>query len=108
MLSFPVRPLLVHKRQPTAMSYSDEHLMGCIRRVNLDLMWSREKGTISNTLAAINKGRTMSIELGLVPQPVKLGPWPLGDGKVFKLPSRCLELPRRKAKTTQAMCSLTL
>ena len=55
------------KREPSALSYSDERLMGYIRRVNLDLMWSRERGTVANTLAAVNKGRTMSIELGLVP-----------------------------------------
>ena len=36
---------------------------------------------VANTLAAVNKGRTMSIELGLMPQPIKLGPWPLGDGQ---------------------------
>ena len=50
------------KREPSAMSYSDESLMGYIRRVNLDLMWSRERGTVANTLAAINKGKSMSIE----------------------------------------------
>ena len=58
--------------------------MGCIRRVNLDLMWSRERGTVANKLAAVNKDRTMSIELGLVPQVIKLGPWPLGDDQGFQ------------------------
>ena len=73
------------KREPSALSNSDERLMGYIRRVNLDLMWSRERGTVANTLAAVNKGKTMSIELGLVPQVVKLGPWPLGDDQGFQM-----------------------
>ena len=47
-------------------------------------MWSRERVTVANTLAAVSKGRTMSVELGLVPQPIKLGPWPLGNNQVFQ------------------------
>ena len=73
------------KWEPRAVSHSDERLLGYIRRVNLNLMWSRERGTVANTLASVNKGRTMSIELGLVPHPLKLGPWPLGDGQGFQI-----------------------
>ena len=61
------------KRELSVQSYNDKHLMGCIRHVNLDLMWSRERGNVANTLAAVNKGRIMSMKLGLVPQPLKLG-----------------------------------
>ena len=72
--------------------------MGYIRRVNLDLMWSRERGTIATTLAAVNKGRTMSIELGLVPQVIKLGPWPLGDDQGFQRAVEMLRASQKKGK----------
>ena len=74
----------LRKREPRALSHSDERLLGYIRRVNLDLIQSSERGTVANTLASLNKGRTMSIEFGLVPQPLKLGSWPLGDGQGFQ------------------------
>ena len=80
------------------MSHNDERLMGYIRRVNLDLMWSRERGTVGNTLAAVNKGRTMSIELGLAPQTIKLGPWPLGDGQGFQTAIEMLRASQKKGK----------
>ena len=86
------------KREPRVVSHSDERLLSYIRRVNLDLMWSREKGTVANTLASISKGRTMSIELGLVPQPLKLGPWPLGDGQGFQTAIEMLRASQKKGK----------
>ena len=86
------------KREPTPLSHTNERLMGYIRRVNLDLMWSREHGTVANTLAAVTKGRTMSIELGLVPQVMKLGPWPLGDGQGFQTAIEMLRASQKKGK----------
>ena len=86
------------QREPCAMSHSDECLLAYIHRVNLDLMWSRERGTVGNTLAAVNKGRTMSIKLGLVPQPLKLGPWPLGDGQGFQTAIEMLRASQKKGK----------
>ena len=53
---------------------------------------------VANTLAAINKGKTMSIELGLVPQPVKLGPWLLGDGQGFQTAIEMLRASQKKGK----------
>ena len=64
------------KHEPVNLSRSNERLMGYNRRVDLDLTWSREHGTVANTLAAAYKGETMSIKLGLVLQAMKLGPWP--------------------------------
>ena len=86
------------KREPSALSYSDERLMGYNRRVNLDLMWSRERGTVANTLAAVNKGRIMSIELGMVLQIIKLGPWPLGDEQGFQTAIEMLCASQKKGK----------
>ena len=85
-------------REPSDLSYSDERLLNYIRRVNLDLMWSRERGTVANTLAAVNKGKTMSIELGMVPQRMKLGPWPLADGQGFQTAIEMLRASQKKGK----------
>ena len=61
-------------------------------------MWSRERGTVTNTLAAVKKGRTMSIKLGLVPQVFKLGPWPLGDDQGFQTAIVMLRSSQKKGK----------
>ena len=84
------------------MSNSDEQLLGYICCVNLDLMWSREQGTVAKTFAAVNKGRTMSIELGLVPQLMKLGPWPLGDGQGFQTAIEMLKASQKKGKNNSS------
>ena len=84
--------------QRTKQYVSDEHLLGYICRVNLDLMWSREQGTVANTLAAVNKGRTMSIKLGMVPQLMNLGPWPLGDGQGFQTAIEMLRASQKRGK----------
>ena len=86
------------RREPSNTSHSDERLLRYIHRVNLDLMWSRERGTVANTLAAVNKGKTMSIELGLVPQQIKLGPWPLGDAQGFQTAIEMLRASQKKGK----------
>ena len=66
-------------------SLSDQRLLGYIRRVNLDVMWSREESTVRNTLSDIRKGRALSSELDLVSVDVPLGPWPLGDQLGFQV-----------------------
>ena len=85
-------------REPSELSYSDERLLGYIRLVNLDLMWRRERGTVGNMLAAVNKGRTRSIELGMVLQLMKLGLWPLGDGQGFQTAIKMLRASQKKGK----------
>ena len=64
---------------------SDKRLLGYIRRVNLDIMWSRERSTVGNTLSAVKKARDLSVELGLKPQNLLLGPWPVGDDQGFQV-----------------------
>ena len=86
------------KCEPSSLSYSDDCLLAYTRRVNLDLMWCRERSTVANTLAAVNKGKTMSIQLGLVPQPMKLGPWPLSDNQGFQMAIKMLCALQKKGK----------
>ena len=40
----------------------------------------------------------MSIELGLVPQVLKLGPWPLGDDQGFQTAIEILRASQKKGK----------
>ena len=61
-------------------------------------MWSREQGTVANTLAAVSRGRTMSVELGLVPQVIKMGPWPLADNQGFQTAIEMLRASQKKGK----------
>lgn len=76
--------------------------MGYIRRVNLDVMWSRESSTVRNTLGGLKKAHTMSMELGLPGQPLRMGPWPVDDTVGFQTAIEMLrasQAPGRNAKT---------
>jgi hypothetical protein len=60
--------LNLHKQNPSPHLYpSDERLLTYIRRINLDIFWSRESSTVQNTLHLLKKGKTLSKELGLEP-----------------------------------------
>ena len=48
-----------------------------IRRVNLDLMWSREGWTVGGTLSAARKAKRVSEELNMKLQDITMGPWPV-------------------------------
>ena len=58
---------------------ADAQLLGYIRRVNLDMFWCREPGTVGNALRSLEKGRRISGELGLAPVKLQVGPWPVAD-----------------------------
>ena len=54
-------------------------LLDYLRRMNLDVMWSREPGTIRGNLSQKLKGARLSNKLGLKPIETPLGPWPTQD-----------------------------
>ena len=54
----------IKKEAPEESSLSDKRFLSYIRRVNLDVMWSREKGTVGNILSTVRKGKALSLELG--------------------------------------------
>lgn len=60
-------------------SEMDKLLKCCIRRVNLDALWSRTPPTVSATLSGVNKGFRMSRLVGLRAPCPDLGPHPLQD-----------------------------
>jgi hypothetical protein len=63
----------------------DERLLGYIRRVNLDILWSREGGTVDGTLTQLRKMIMLCKDLGMVNIDVCIGSWPLADNVGFRL-----------------------
>ncbi len=53
--------------------------------MNLDVLWSRERSTVSSALGNVRKGRRMSEALNLDPVILPLGPWPLEDTQGFQI-----------------------
>ena len=76
---------------PNEDAPADCQLMCYIRRVNLDIFWSREPATVASNLRALIKGKTFSSQLGLEPVGLRMGPWPLADSVGFQI---CLEMLR--------------
>ncbi len=75
----------VRQRVPDETSYNDARLLCYIRRVNLDMFWSREPPTVAALLTQIKKGNRMSRYLGLDPVALPLGPWPARDDLGFQI-----------------------
>ncbi len=76
----------------------DARLLHVIRRVNLDIMWSREKSTVGNTLANLRKAHNLSEGLGLPPVNLGFDPWPLGDTVGFQIAVEMLLASRRPGR----------
>ena len=77
--------LNLEQRMPLKDSHSDMRLLSYIRRVNLDIMWSREHRTVSAILTNVRKGRRMSLALNMDPVELPMGPWPLADRQGFQV-----------------------
>ena len=73
----------LQKRDPVTTSYKDSMLLAHIRRVNLDLIWSRSANT-SYTSVFKNSNR-LSLSLGLKPRHFPQGPWPVADEVGFQI-----------------------
>ncbi len=72
-------------REPDSRSGLDVKLLSYIRRVNLDMFWSRAKGTVEGTCRMVEKEIRLSEEIDLIPNLARRGPWPLGDNVGFQL-----------------------
>jgi hypothetical protein len=76
---------VLEKREARVNSYQDNRIFGYIRRVNLDLIWSRAPGTIASTRDNVKMMIRMWKELGLKIDLPSLGPWPTEDRVGFRL-----------------------
>ena len=88
-------------RSATVCYAGDARLVGYICRVNLDMMWSREPTTVRNHLRNLEKGRDMSLELGLEPINLSMGPWPADDTCSFQVAIEILRASQRPGRNAK-------
>jgi hypothetical protein len=69
----------IAKKEASDWFPEDARKLAYIRRVNLDIMWSREPSTVSSTLNNLLKARQCSKDLGFTEQTIQIGPWPIAD-----------------------------
>ena len=89
------------KKEVDSASPADRLLLAYIRRVNLDIMWSREESTVASTLGQFRKGKNLSRELGLPPVDLQVGPWPVADNQGFQIAIELLRASQRKGRNDQ-------
>ena len=88
----------LQRREANLVFPADKLLMAYIRQVNLDMMWAREESTVASTLGQFCKGRDLSLELGLTPVEVLVGPWPVEDSQGFQIAIDLLEASQQKGR----------
>ena len=88
------------KREPKDTSESDHRLLGYIRRVNLDMLWSSEGSTVGHTLGDLRKAARMSSILDLTSLHVLRGPWPVGDSLGFQVAVEILRASQEKGRNS--------
>lgn len=86
------------RRNPLVDSLHDCQLMDYMRRVNLDMMWSREEKTVAGILSNVRKGKRMSDALGIEPLNLPMGPWPIQDGLGFQVALEMLRASQEKGR----------
>ena len=92
------------KREAIESDPQDIRLLGYVRRMNLDIMWSKEPSTVKNVLYQLKKGARLSEELGLPPVILPRGPWEVGDSIGCQLALQILkasQLPGRNSSGYQ-------
>lgn len=88
----------LQKREPDLLSLVDLRILGYIRRVNLDVIWSRAPGTVSNTKSGIVNIIQCWKELGLEIKLPKVGPWPVEDHVGFGVALAQLRYSQREGQ----------
>jgi hypothetical protein len=89
-------------QEPDAKAPSDMLLMDYIRRVNLDVLWSREASTVANTMYGLKKEYRLSKELGMDPIRIKMGPWPVKDTQGFQVAITMVRTSRDRGRNAQS------
>ena len=80
----------------------DALLMPYIRRVNLDILWSRETSTVYNNYLVSVKKKNVSLDLGLPIQFEPRGPWPVDDEQGFQTAVEMVRQSRLAGKNDKA------
>lgn len=69
----------INKRDPLDDKVEDVRLMRCIRRANLDAIWSRESNTVLGNLRLAGRAVELARSLGIADPFPSMGPFPLED-----------------------------
>lgn len=77
---------------------ADNRLLAFIRRVNLDMIWSREPKTKEGYRSAYNKAVKADAYLGLEPSFPSQGLWKVGENMGFQVALEMLVASRWKGK----------
>ena len=76
----------------------DALLLKYLQRMNLDVMWSRERSTVKGTYYQLIKGARHSEKLGLDPINLDRGPWPIQDDQGVQVALEILSASREPGK----------
>ena len=90
----------LQKRNPILSSHSDVLLLGHIRRVNLDIIWSRSRTT--SYVSEFRKANAASLKLGLTPSHFPQGPWPIDDKVGFQVALEIIAASLNAGKTSKS------
>ena len=82
------------RRDPIPNRGLDVMLLIHIRRVNLDMLWSREKGTVATLMTNYRKSVAADRELGLDSIFPQQGPWMIEDNQGFQVALRMIVVSR--------------
>ena len=90
----------ISKKEANPWYPDDARKLAFIRRVNLDVMWSREPSTVSSTLGTLSRAKRDSEDLGFSAQVIRLGPWPIADTCGFQVAIEMLRHSQKKGKNS--------
>ena len=92
----------IHKAEANPWYPDTARKLAYIRRVNLDIMWSREPSTVLTTYTNLNKARKCSEELGFDPIKLRMGPWPVSDNVGFQVALEMLKYSQGKGRNNES------
>lgn len=96
---------ILEHRMPDPLNPKDSILEQCTRRVNLDAMWAREPGTVSDNRQDLDSGIKIAMTLGYDPPYWPMGPFPkidsCGYGVTVSMVYKSLSLGRHDKNYSQ-------
>ena len=96
------------KRNPQSSLKEDELLMGVIRRINLDAMWSRSSSTVKENTRRIKQTIQLCKSVGLEGPFEHTEPYPFRDHCGYEVAAAMVIHARRPGKHTKVNPSMTL
>jgi hypothetical protein len=88
----------IHHKDANDWFADDARKLAYIRRVNLDVMWSREPATVLSTFNTLKKAKKASEDLGFEHVKIQVGPWPVSDTCGFQIAIEMLKQSQGKGR----------